>query len=91
MGWGDGRFDLRALGLGVPRTIGVRAMSELADQFERAFEGVQVVRAVIADVHPASTGRARTIKDIEIPAGELRLSRPLIRHPARLPILVKLR
>jgi hypothetical protein len=65
-------------------------MIELADQFDRSFEGVQMAIAVIADVHPASTDRARAIKDIQLPASELRLSRPLIRHPARPPVLVKL-
>jgi hypothetical protein len=75
----------------VPRTIGVRARIELADQFEGAFEGVEVARAVIAAVPPASPDRAGAVKDIEFPTGELGRSRPLRRHPARFLVLVKLR
>ena len=61
IGQGDGRFDLGALGLGVPGAVGVGAVVELADQFDGPFERVEVAIAVVADVHhlPA-TGQSRS-------------------------------
>jgi hypothetical protein len=64
-------------------------MIELADELEGSLEGVEVAIAMIADVHPAPPDRARAVQDIEFPTGELRLSRPVIRHPTRLHVLVK--
>ena len=89
MGWGDGRFDLRALGLGMPGAMGIGTMIELADQFHRAFEGVQVAKAVIADVHPAATGRTVAIEDVELPGHEIGIRRPSVGHRADLQVLRK--
>ena len=84
----DGRFDLGALGPGMSGTLGIRTMIELADQFHRPFEGVKVAIAVIADLHPAATGRAVAIEDVELPRCEIGIRRPSIRHRADLQVLV---
>ncbi len=81
LGQGDGDFEFRALGPGVPGAAGVGAMVELADQLHRAFEGVDAAVSVVADVHPAATGRAITVEDIEFPEGEIGIFGPSIRHP----------
>src|SRR6185312_13823403 len=89
MGWGDRGFDLGALGLGMPGTMGIGTMIELADQFDRAFEGVEVAIAVIADVHPAATDRTVAIEDVELPRREIGIRRPSVGHRADLQVLMK--
>src|SRR5512133_3197420 len=82
--WGDGDFELRALGLGVTGAAGIGAVVELADQLHRSVEGMEVPLPVIADVHHPSTGRAIAVKDVEIAEGEIGIRRPLVGHPADL-------
>ena len=89
MGWRDRGFDLGALGPGMPRTTGIGTMIELAEQFHRAFEGVEVAIPVIADVHPAPTGRTVAIEDVELPGREIGIRRPSVGHRADLLVLVK--
>ena len=64
-------------------------MIELADQFHRAFEGVEVAIAVIADVHHAPTDRTVAIEDVEFPEREIGIRRPSVRHRADLQVLRK--
>jgi len=42
--------------------MGIGAMVQLADQFHRAFECMEVTIAVIADVHPTSTESLRIFR-----------------------------
>ena len=64
-------------------------MVELADQFHRPFEGMNVAIPVIADIHPASTDRTVAIKDVEFPQREIRIRGPCVRHRADLHALVR--
>jgi hypothetical protein len=82
--WGDGDFELRALGLGVTGAAGIGAVVELADQLPRSVEGMEVPLPVIADVPHPRTGRAIAVKDVEIPEGAIGIRRPLVGHPADL-------
>src|SRR6185437_3878089 len=84
IGWGDGRFRFRALGLGVPGTTRIGAMVELANQFHRPFEGMKVAISVVANVHHVPTMRAVAIKDIEFQQRKIRVRRPMIWHRADL-------
>src|SRR5215211_547811 len=83
--WGEGDFEFRALGLGVPGTAGIGAVVELAKQLHRAFEGMKTARAVIADVHHPPTDRAIAVEDVEFPEREIGIRRPLVSHPTDLP------
>src|SRR6185437_10668658 len=78
-----------ALGLGMRGTMGIGAMIELADQFHRPIEGVQVAKAVIADVHPAATGPTTAIEDVEFPRHEIGICRPPVGHRAGLQVLME--
>ena len=82
LGRSDGDFELRALGLGVAGAGGIGTVVELADQFHRPFEGVEVAVAVVTDMHHAPADRAVAIEDIEFPRGEIRILGPGVRHPA---------
>src|SRR3954449_3723521 len=84
LGQGDGDLELGTLGPGVSRTGRIGAAVELADQLHRTVQGRDAAIAVIADVHYPSTGRTVAIKDVEFPEGEIRVRRPLVRHPAHL-------
>ncbi len=64
-------------------------MVEFADQFHGTVECMKVTIAVIADVHPVSTDRAIAIKDVEFPHREIGIHRPMIRHRADPPALVR--
>jgi hypothetical protein len=74
----------RLLVLACPGTMGIGTMIELADQFHRAFEGVKVAIAVIADVHPAPTDRTVAIEDVKLPRREIGIRRPSVGHRADL-------
>ena len=84
LGQSDGDFEFGALGLGVAGTGGIGTVVELADQFHRAVEGMEVAIAVIADVHHAPTDRTVAIEDVEFPQREIRILGPGVRHPADL-------
>jgi hypothetical protein len=64
-------------------------MVELADQFHRTFECMKVTIPVIADVHQVSTDRAIAIKNVEFAQCEIGIHRPMVRHRADLPALVR--
>jgi hypothetical protein len=64
-------------------------MVELADQFHRPFEGVNVAIPVVANVHHVPTMGALTIKDDELPQRIIRVRRPMIGHRADLHALVR--
>jgi hypothetical protein len=83
VGHGDGGFGLGADGLVMPRAAGIGTMVELADQMSGAIEAEDVMMAMVADVHGATAGRARTIEDIEFPEGEVGLFGPVIGHDLR--------
>src|SRR3954453_5513504 len=85
LGWGDGGFDLGALGLGVSGTVGVGAVVELADHLHGAFERVQATIAVIADRHPPTAGRAVAVEDVKFKASEIGVRGPSIGHGTDLP------
>ena len=89
LGQGDGDFQFRALGPGVPGATGVGAVVELADQLDRAVQGMDVAVAVVTDIHPPSTGRAIAVQDIQFPGGEVRVLGPGVRHRAGLPAVVR--
>src|ERR1044072_3545596 len=78
----DSQF--RALGLGMPRAAGLGAVVELADQLDRTLQGMDAAVPVVADIHPAATGRALPVQDIEFPESEVRILRPRVRHPPNL-------
>src|SRR5512135_2556978 len=82
--WSDGHFEFGALGLGGSGATGSGAVVELADQFHRAVEGMEVTVAVITDMHQASTDRATAVRDVESPERKISLGRPLVRHPVAL-------
>src|SRR3954453_22987423 len=82
---GDGELELGALGLGMPRAGPIGAVVELADQLNRAVQGVEAAVPVIADVHHASTGRTVAVEDIQLPEGEIGIRGPVVSHPAELP------
>jgi hypothetical protein len=69
----------------------VGTVVEFADQFDRSFEGMKVPVSVVADVRPTPTERAITIENVEFPAGEIGIRRPMVRHPTDLHVLGRLR
>jgi hypothetical protein len=73
----------------VPGTTGVGTMVELADQFHRTLESMKVTITVIADVHQVSTDRAIAIQNVELPHRKIGIHRPMVRHRADLPALVR--
>src|SRR5271154_6122902 len=79
-GQGDGRFDLGALGLGVPGAARIGAVVEPADQFDRSFQRVEVAVAVIADVHHAPADGAVPVEDVQFPVREVGLLGPEMGH-----------
>ena len=72
----------------MPGTMGIGTMIELADQFHRALEGVEVAIPVITDVHPAPTDRTVAIEDVELPGREIGIRRPSVGHRADLQVLM---
>src|SRR5215208_4088448 len=85
LGQGDGDLELGTLGLGVSRTGRIGTAVELADQLHRTVQGMEAAIAVIADVHPPSTGRTVAVEDVEFPESEVGIRRPMVSHPAELP------
>jgi hypothetical protein len=76
----NGQFFERACSARVSRTRAVRAMDELADQFEWSVEGVDGMSAVVADGHvPAALGAGTILRDENL-AGELRVFGPTVPH-----------
>ena len=65
MRWSNARFDFGTRGLDVSGTARVGTMVELADQFHRTFECVNVARPVIANIHSTSADRAVAINNVE--------------------------
>src|SRR5438067_1905827 len=80
VGHGDGGLGLGADGPMMPRAAGIGTTVELADQMSGAVEAEDVMMAMVADVHGAPAGRARTIEDIKFPEGEVGLFGPAIGH-----------
>jgi hypothetical protein len=66
----------------VARAVGIRTVVELADQFHRTLESMEVAVTVIADMHHAPAEWAVTIEDIEFPRSEIGILGPGVRHPA---------
>jgi hypothetical protein len=64
-------------------------MVELTDQFHRTVECMKVTIPVIADVHPVPTDRAIAIKNVEFVRREIGILRPMVRHRADPPALVR--
>jgi hypothetical protein len=86
-GQGDGRFDLGALGLGVPGTARVGTVVELADQMDGPLEREEVAMAMVADIHPVAAVGAVTIEDVQLPESEVGILRPEMRHDASLRVI----
>ena len=63
----DRRLHLGALGLGVPGAIGIGAVVEFADQFDRAFKGEETAIAMIADVHHATAKGTIPVQHVQFP------------------------
>src|SRR5512135_874365 len=89
LGQGDGDLELRALGLEVARTGGIRAAIEPAKQLHRSIKSMEATMPVVTDVHHAPTAGAIAVDDVEFPRGEIRLHGPQVRHPADLHVVVK--
>src|SRR5260370_24544511 len=89
MRWGDARLDFGALCLGVSGTTGIGAMVELADQFHRAFERMNMPIPMIAYIHSPSTHRTVALKDVEFTLRVIRISGPCVRHRADVHALVR--
>ena len=64
--------------------VGVGAVVELADQLHGSVQGMEAAKAMIADIHRASTGRTVPVKDVEFQQGEIRISRPSVGQSADL-------
>ena len=76
----DGRFDLGALGLGMPRTARVGTVIELGDEMDRAVESEEVTMSMIADIHQATANGAVPVDDIEFQESEIRVLGPVMGH-----------
>ena len=79
-GQSDGRFDLGALGLGMPRAARVGAVIELGDEMDGAVEGEEVAMSMIADVHQVPADGAVPVDDIEFQESEIRVLGPVMWH-----------
>ena len=84
LGQSDRDFDFRALGHRVAGAGGIGTVVELADQFHRTFEAMEVPVAVVTDIHPAPTDRTITVQDVKFLQSEIRIRGPRVRHPANL-------
>jgi hypothetical protein len=69
LGQSDGDLELGAGGRGVAGAVRIGTVVELADQFHRPLQRMEVAVAVITDIHHAPTNRAIAIEDIEFPQG----------------------
>jgi hypothetical protein len=79
-GQSDGRFDLGALGLGMPQRARVGTVIELGDEMDGAVEREEVTMAMIADVHQVPADGAVAVEDIELQEGEIRILGPVMGH-----------
>ena len=79
-GQGDGRFDLGALGFGVPWTAWIGTVVELTNEMDRIVEGEEMTVAMVADIHPVTTVWAVAIQDVEFPESEIGILWPVMRH-----------
>ena len=79
-GQGDGRFDLGALGLGMPWTTRVGAVVELGDEMDGAVESEEVTMSMIADIHQVPADGAVPVDDIEFQESEIRVLGPVMGH-----------
>ena len=79
-GQGEGRFDLGALGPGMPRTARVGAAIQLGDEMDGAVESEEVAMSMIADRHQVPADRAAPVDDIEFQEGEIRVLGPVMWH-----------
>jgi hypothetical protein len=57
---------------------------ELADQLDRPLQSVDATVSVVTDIHPASTGGAVAVEDVELPGSEVSIRGPGVRHPENL-------
>ena len=76
----DGGFEFGAPGPGVPRAVRIRAMVELAEQFDGPLQGMNSAVSVIADVHHPATAGAGAIEDVEFLEGEVGILGPVVGH-----------
>jgi len=79
-GQSDGRFDLGALGFGVPWTARVGAVIELGDEMDGAVESEEVAMSMVADVHQVPADGAVTVDDIEFQESEICVLGPVMWH-----------
>src|SRR5262249_30693001 len=86
--WGNRQFLFGTLRLGVPGAERIGAMVEPADQLDGAFKSMQAAIPMIANVHRPTARRTGPVNDVEFPEGEIRIRRPIVRHPADLHVLV---
>jgi hypothetical protein len=80
MRWCDGRFDLGALGLGMPRTARIGTVVEFGDEMDGAVESEEVTMSMIADVHQVPADGAVPVDDIEFQESEIRVLGPAMWH-----------
>jgi hypothetical protein len=69
----------------------VGTVVEFADEFDGSFEGMKVSVSVVADVHQTPAEGAIPIKNVEFQEGEIGILGPVVRHPADLHVLGRLR
>jgi hypothetical protein len=79
-GQGDGRFDLGALGLGMPRAARVGTVIKLGDEMDGAVESEEVTMSMIADIHQVPADGAVPVDDIEFQESEIRVLGPVMWH-----------
>src|SRR5512147_1989682 len=89
-GWGDRDFEFGALRVEVTGTGEVRAVVELANQFDRTFQGVETAVPVVTDIHSTPTDRTIPVEDIEFPEGKIRVLGPSVGHPTNLRAVVRI-
>jgi hypothetical protein len=81
---GDHAFLLRTPGLGMPGTVRVGTVVELAGQLDGPIEGIETSLAMVTDMHPATAGGTVPVDDIELPRGEFHILGPGESHGAAL-------
>src|SRR6478609_5872023 len=79
-GQSDGRFNLGALGLGMPRAARVGTVIEPGDEMDGAVESEEVTMSMIADIHQVPADGAVPVDDIEFQESEIGVLGPVMWH-----------
>jgi hypothetical protein len=60
--------------------VRIGTVVELANEFDRPFQRVEVAISMIADMHHAPADGAVSIQDVQFPASEVGIRGPAMRH-----------